>query len=170
MQLDRVSITMDMLMAGYNSLLDDFEFIESSNRQLHTAINGVTTAVQGNTDSTALVANTAVGSGDAGSEFLSGFTAQGFTLDILQNIVDGDAVMVAWSTTANDEVALSVILDTLRVSIGVPDKVFARNTFVITVTTKSIPVPMQKDGVTIKTIAVAAVGSKNYTVLPRLVS
>jgi hypothetical protein len=126
----------------------------------------VSPEVSGSVATYTCVAAVAAGSGDAATQFVS--SATGFKQVKVVPVSDvaiaaDQLLMVGWSTTADDEVAVTVVLDALRTALGTPDGTGLAN--VVVTASVDDPIVLTWDGVTtIKTVCVASQGTVPYNV------
>ena len=128
----------------------------------------VVTATSGTHKLWTLGANFAAGSGDAATEHISDATGwKSFSVDIVDDvaIAANEALMVAWSTTVNDEANLTTQLNALRTALGTPDAAAHTNCLIVTERTSPMPVVFFDGQNRIKTISVATQGTADKDII-----
>lgn len=137
----------------------------------HISLNGVVTAVSGvmksypldaiNTDLTDSATNT--------TSFIEHAGLKGFSVENLDAIGAGEALIVAWSTVANDSASVASRLNSFATAVGTPDAAGYSNVIAISNGTKIVPEIFWDGTTSIKTIGVRIVGAAGIDVVVRAV-
>lgn len=160
-----------MVMSYQSSSDGKQEAVKGNNGAAHISLNGVVTAVSGvmksypldaiNTDLTDSATNT--------TSFIEHAGLKGFSVENLDAIGAGEALIVAWSTVANDSASVASRLNSFATAVGTPDAAGYSNVIAISNGTKIVP-EIFWDGMTsIKTIGVRIVGAAGIDVVVRAV-
>jgi len=145
--------------------------LKGTNGAAHISLNGVVTAVSGVMKSYPLDAiNTALtDSATNTTSFIEHAGLKGFSVENLDAIGAGEALIVAWSTVANDSASVASRLNSFATAVGTPDAAGYSNVIAISNGTKIVP-EIFWDGMTsIKTIGVRIVGAAGIDVVVRAV-
>ena len=147
------------------STLSNWAGIESA-RFTDGAMHVASVGVSGSVATHTLVAAAAAGSGDAANQYITSATGWKYAKVVMVSDVAVEAdklLMVGWSSTASDQVAVTTVLDALRTALGTPDSVGQANV-IVSATINDPPIIVWDGTTTIKTISVAVQGTDTYDV------